>query len=43
MNVIKVSQNKLDAAFRQPVAALMFLRISPVHVFLMPSLFVPCL
>lgn len=27
MNVIKVSQNNLDAAFRQPVAALMALRI----------------
>lgn len=42
MNVIKVSQNNLDAAFRQPVAALMSLRISPVHVFLV-CVFVPCL
>lgn len=40
MNVIKVSQNNLDAAFRQPVAALMSLRISPVHVF--PDAFLVC-
>lgn len=38
MNVIKVSQSSLDAAFRQPVAALMSLRIS----LCMPSLFVRC-
>lgn len=37
MNVIKVSQNNLDAAVRQPVAALMSLRVSLVYVFLMPS------
>ena len=42
MNVIKVSQSSLEAAFRRPVAALMSLRISPVHAFPV-CVFVPCL